>query len=213
MAADLANKFQDEASLKAVMLAQTYLAQGRPDAAVREADRVVLSSKKGSDLFSVALIYIQVGQAEKALKVAEQLNAKPQAELQAYARLIEGEAAQKRGDIPGAVDLYQKAQALQDTWLGHMALGRANLEANQFTEAHSEFDTCLKRRGEATAIFLDDFPSYRYFAPVYYYLGRAQEGLKSPAAKESYQKFLIIKERADPGDPLVEDARSRLKSL
>jgi len=213
ISADLKNNFEDEASLKRAMLAQDFLAQGKFDPAVREGDRIASSSIKGSDLFSVAQVFIEAGQSEKALKVAEQLNAKPQAELQAYARLIEGEAAQKRGDIPGAVDLYQKAQALQDTWLGHMALGRANLEAAQFIEAHSEFDTCLKRRGEATAIFLDDFPSYRYFAPVYYYLGRAQEGLKSPAAKESYQKFLIIKERADPGDPLVEDARSRLKSL
>ncbi len=82
-----------------------------------------------------------------------------------------------------------------------MALGRAYLEAGEFIEAHSEFDMCLKRKGEASSIFLDDFPSYRYFAPVYYYLGRSQEGLKSPAAKESYQKFLKIKERADAGIP------------
>jgi serine/threonine protein kinase/tetratricopeptide (TPR) repeat protein len=213
IAADLENKFEDEAGLKEVMLAQNFLAQGRPDAAVREADRVASSSKKGSDLLSVALIYVQVGQAEKAQKVAESLSAKPQAELQAYARLIEGEAAQRKGDIAGAVDLYQKAQALQDTWLGHLALGRAYLEANQFTEAHSELDMCLRRKGEATAIFLDDFPSYRYFAPVYYYLGQAQEGLKSPAAKESYERFLKIKERADSGDTLVEDARNRLKNF
>jgi tetratricopeptide (TPR) repeat protein len=159
------------------------------------------------------MLYIQAGRSEKALKIASDLSAKPQAELQAYARLVEGEAARKKGDIPGAIELYQKAQSLQDTWLGHMALGRANLEAAQFTEAHSEFDACLKRRGEATAIFLDDFPSYRYFAPVYYYLGRAQEGLKSPAAKESYQKFLKIKERADPGNPLVDDARRRFRNL
>jgi len=213
IADDLKNKFEDEAALKSIMRAQTFLAQGRQEAAAQAAGRVAASSKKGSNLFSVALIYIQAGQREKALKVAADLNAKPQAELQAYARLIEGEATQKKGDIPGAIDLYQKAQALQDTWLGHLALGRAYLEANQFTEAHSEFDMCLKRKGEATSIFLDDFPSYRYFAPVYYYLGRSQEGLKSPAAKESYPKFLKIKEKADAGDPLVEDARRRVASL
>jgi hypothetical protein len=94
-----------------------------------------------------------------------------------------------------------------------MALGRAYLEASQFTEAHSEFEMCLRRKGEATAIFLDDFPSYRLFAPVYYYLGRSQEGLKSPAAKESYERFLKIKERADRGDSLIEDARHRLANL
>jgi hypothetical protein len=32
----------------------------------------------------------------------------------------------------------------------------------------------MKRRGEATAVFLDEVPSYRYLPPVYYYLGRAR---------------------------------------
>jgi tetratricopeptide (TPR) repeat protein len=211
--ADLKNDFQDEANLKTVMLAQTLLAQGNKDAALRAADRIASSSRKGSDLFSVARLYIQAGQSENALKIAADLNVKPQAELQAYARLIEGEAARKKTDIPGAIELYQKAQSLQDTWLGHLALGCAYLDAAQFIESHSEFDTCLKRKGEATAVFLDDFPSYRYFAPVYYYLGQAQEGLKSPAAKESYQRFLKIKERADPGDPMIDDARQQLKNF
>ena len=213
IAADIKNKLEDEAMLKSIMLAQTFLAQRRLKEAIQGADRVAASSKKGSDLFSVALIFVQTGQTEKALKVAEMLNARLQPEIQAYANLIEGEVAAKRGNIPGAIDLYQRAQALLDTWLGHMAMGRAYLEGGEFIEAHSEFDMCLKRKGEASSIFLDDFPSYRYFAPVYYYLGRAQEGLKSPAAKESYQKFLKIKERADAGDPLVEDARRRLNTL
>ncbi|MGA2362304.1 MAG: protein kinase [Candidatus Aminicenantales bacterium] len=213
IASDLKNKFEDEATLKSLMRAQTLLAQGDQGAAVRGADRVAASSKKGSDLFSMAEIYIQAGQLEKALKVAETLNAKLQPELQAYARLIEGEVAQKKGNILGAIDLYQEAQARLDTWLGHLALGRAYLEAKGFIEAHSELDMCLKRRGEAVSIFLDDFPSYRYFAPLYYYLGRAQEGVKSPAAKESYKKFLKIREKADAGDPLVDDARRRLNNL
>jgi len=213
IAADIKNKFEDEAALKSIMRAQTFLAQGRLDAAAQAADRVAASSKKGSDLFSIAEIYIQAGQLEKALKVAETLNGKLQPELQAYARLIEGEVTQKKGNILDAIDLYQKAQALLDTWLGHMALGRAYLEAKGFIEAHSELDMCLKRRGEAVSIFLDDFPSYRYFAPLFYYLGRAQEGLKSPAAKESYQKFLKIKEKGDTGDSLIADARKRLAAI
>ena len=99
IAADLKNKFEDEASLKSVMLAQTFLAQGKPDAAVREADRVASSSTKESNLFSVAQIYIEAGQSESS-EDRRGLNAKPQAELQAYARLIEGETAQKKGTSP-----------------------------------------------------------------------------------------------------------------
>jgi hypothetical protein len=91
-------------------------------------------------------------------------------------------------------------------------MGFASLEAGAFTEAYTEFDLCLKRRGEATSVFMNDLPSYRYFPQVYYYLGRAQEGLKSPAAKESYQAFLKIKEKS-MGDPLVEDAKRRLAGL
>jgi tetratricopeptide (TPR) repeat protein len=210
IASDVRNKFADEASLKTIMRAETLLAQGTMGAAVEAADRIAGSSRKGSNLFSVALIYIQAGQSEKATKIAAELNIKTNPEVQAYARLIEGEIMMNKGSAPEAAKLFHESQALLDTWLSHQALGRAYLKAKEYIEAHSEFDMCLKRRGEATSIFLDDFPSYRYFAPVYYYLGRAQEGLKSPAAKESYQKFLAIRAKADPGDPLVEDARKRL---
>jgi serine/threonine protein kinase/Tfp pilus assembly protein PilF len=213
IASDLKNQFEDEATLKSLMRAQTLLAQGQAAAAVQAAGRVAASSNKGSDLFSVAEIFVQAGQLEKARKLAETLNGKLQPEFQAYARLIEGEVAQKKGDLQAAIGLYQKAATLLDTWIGHLALGRAYLEAKGFIEAHSELDMCLKRKGEAASIFLDDFPSYRYLAPLSYYLGRAQEGLKSPAAKESYQKFLAIKEKADAGDPLVEDTKRRLNDL
>jgi hypothetical protein len=71
---------------------------------------------------------------------------------------------------------------------------------------------CLKRRGEITSVFLDDVPSYHYLPAVYYYQGRAREGLKSPGAAESYKTFLSIKEKSG-GDPLVADARKRLTAL
>jgi hypothetical protein len=47
---------------------------------------------------------------------------------------------------------------------------------------------------------------------ILYYLARAQEGLNSPAAVETYKTFLSIKEKGD-GEPLVEDARNRLSKL
>ena len=100
---------------------------------------------------------------------------------------------------------------MSDTWLGRFALGRVYLEAGAFAEAYSELDACLKRRGEAAAVFLDDVPSLRFLPPVYYYLGRAQEGLKSPRAVESFKTFLAMKERGDGSDPLVADARRRLQ--
>ncbi len=59
----------------------------------------------------------------------------------------------------------------------------------------------------------NDVPSIHYLPLIYYYLGRAQEGLGSSAAKESYQKFLEIKANSDEGDPLVEDCLRRLALL
>jgi len=48
------------------------------------------------------------------------------------------------------------------------------------------------------------------FPPVYYYLARAQEGLKSSAASESFKTFIDIKNSGQ--DPLLADARRRLQS-
>ncbi len=133
-------------------------------------------------------------------------------EPQIYAKLILGEAQLKKGNAREAMNIFQEAQKLGDTWLGHFDLGRAYLEVSAFTEASSEFDVCLKRRGEITSVFLDDMPSYHYLPPVYYYQGRAREGLKSAGAGESYKAFLAMKEKG-AGDPLVADARRRLAAL
>ena len=63
--------------------------------------------------------------------------------------------------------------------MGHFQLARAYLEAGLFVEADSELDRCIKRRGEALSLFLDQVPTFGYFPTVYYYQGRAREGLKS----------------------------------
>ena len=91
----------------------------------------------------------------------------------------------------------------------HFDLGRAYLEAAAFPEAEDEFDTCLKRRGEVTAVFLDEQASYHLLPPVYYYLGRAREGLKSAGAGDSFKTYLAMQGNGDPLD-LATDARKRL---
>ena len=88
-------------------------------------------------------------------------------------------------------------------------LGRSYLQLKAYTEANSDFDSCLARRGEATAVLLDDIPSYRVFTEVYYYMGRTQEGLQSPGAAKAYQTFVEIRQKSQ-ADALVVDARRRL---
>ena len=90
-------------------------------------------------------------------------------------------------------------------------MGRAYLDAGAFTEASSEFDLCLKRRGEATSVFLDDVPSYQVLPPFITIKAARAKVLNSPGAAESYKTFLAIKQNG-AGDPLVADAQRRLSS-
>jgi len=85
------------------------------------------------------------------------------------------------------------------------------LQANEFALADSEFDRCLKRRGEALALFFDQDPSYSFLPPVYYYQGRAREGLKTAAYADSYRAYLNIRGKSSE-DSLVPDARRRAGS-
>jgi tetratricopeptide (TPR) repeat protein len=141
-----------------------------------------------------------------AAELSKQLGPEPRA----YAKIIEGEILKKQGKTNEAIVLFNQAQEILDTWLGRFSLGKAYIEAAAFPDAYRELDSCLKRHGEAASVFFNDVPSIHYLPLIYYYRGRAQEGLKSDAAKESYQQFLQIKANADKGDPLVEDCLKRL---
>jgi hypothetical protein len=77
-----------------------------------------------------------------------------------------------------------------------------------FPQADAEFDRCLKRRGEALALFLDEEPTYAYLPPVFYYQGRVREGLKSPGFVESYRAYLTLRGQSKD-DPLLPDVRRR----
>ncbi len=209
VAADLATKDAESATDRTATLALIQLTLGKTKEATSLADRASSAGKDPGVLYRAAQVYIAAGQDAKALQLVAPLSQRLQTEPQIYAKLVAGEAQLKRGNARDALNSFQEAQKLADTWLGHFDMGRAYLDAGAFTEASSEFDICLKRRGEATSVFLDDVPSYHLLPAVYYYQGRAREGLNSPGAAESYKTFLSIKEKG-AGDPLVADAQRRL---
>ncbi|MDQ6801434.1 MAG: protein kinase [Acidobacteriota bacterium] len=174
------------------------------------AEKVVISGTHDEHmLYTAAHALLTAGKDQRALTVASQLVAQLEPELQHYGRLIEGEVLLERGQAREALGKFQEAKRLADSWLLRFDRGRAYLDLAAFTEAEADLEQCVKRRGEATAVFLDDVPTFHYFPPVYYYLGRAQEGLHSASAADSYKRFLGIKTKGD-GDPLVADARRRL---
>ena len=209
IAGDFENKNPDSAANKLTTLAYAQLLSGHRALARSAADKAVATSKEDNVLFWAARVNLGFDDETRALALAQSLAGRLETDPQAYAKLIDGEVELKRGRAADAVKLFREAQKLADTWFGRFDLGLAYLDAEAFTEAYSEFELCLKRRGEATAAFLDEVPTYRLVPPVYYYLGRAQEGLKSPAAADSYKTFLAIKEKSGE-DPLVADARRRI---
>ena len=206
---DLANKDPDGAATKLSYLAEAQLLAANPAGGARSATRALALSHQNPIQFWAARAYVGANQESKAQSIAQEMGSALEADPQAYGKLIEGEIQLKHGKPQAALKLLLESRKLADTWMGRFDAGRAYVDAGAFAEAESELEVCIRRRGEATALFLDESPTYHLFPPVYYYLGRAQEGLKSPAASDSYKNFLSFRDKADH-DPLVADARRRL---
>ncbi len=208
--ADLSAKQPGRAAEKLAPLAYTRLLQQQKGPALAAAERALANSKEAKVRLLAGLVYAQLGEVAKARGLAEGLASELPAEPQAYAKLLDGELALKSGGGRDAIRLFTEANTLLDTWIGRFELGRAYLEAGAFAEADSEFDRCIRRRGEAILLFMDEVPTYGYFPPVYYYQGRVREGLKASGFAESYRAYLGIRQKAGE-DPLLAEVRRRLK--
>lgn len=189
--------------------AEVLAGLGENAAAVRAARRAIAASSQFGTLFTAGRALVAAGEPELALEVARELDNRLEEEPRVYGALLRGDVELAAGRPRAALEAFEAAQTLEDTWMGRFDLGRAYLALNAFPEASSEFDRCLSRRGEATAVFLDDTPSYRLVPPVHYYLGRAREGMKSATAGDAYRTFLTIQQKGEASG-LVRDARKRL---
>jgi len=208
-ATDLEAKSSDSAADKFAKLAFTQLLREQKGAAVAAADKASANSKSVQVRFLAGRIFAETGETAKTQKLSASLASEPQTEPKAYAKIIEGKSALKQGDSRGAIQALTEANKLLDTWIGRFELGRAYLEAGLFVEADSEFDRCIKRRGEALELLTDNVPTYGYFPLVYYYQGRVREGLKTPAFAESYRTYLSIRGKTTE-DPLLPEIRRKL---
>jgi tetratricopeptide (TPR) repeat protein len=164
-------------------------------------------------VLAAARVLVGAGREAQARDLATELSKQTQGYSRAYADVIRAEIALANRQPADAIDALRAAQKTTDLWLVRFLLGRAWVEAGRFPEAIAEFDACVRRRGEATAIFLDDIPSVRYLAMLPYWHGRAQEGLGlSTQAVANYKQFLAIRAAA-PDDALVKEARGRAAKL
>ncbi len=206
---DLALKRSDWAAAKLAALAHTELRRRQPRAAIAAAEKALANNDDLSVQFMAARAFVEAGEIDKARPLVTAMAANILAEPQAYAKIVDGGIALKSGDARQAIDLLTQANTLLDTWLGHFELGRAYLAAGQFAQADSEFERCLKRRGEALQLILGDEPTYAYVPPVYYYQGQVREGMKVEGAADSYREYLKFR-GASTEDPSLADIRKRL---
>ncbi len=198
------------AAAKALALAEALEAQGRTKEAVAAVGQALEASRDEPIMVSAARTLVRLGSVPAARELTAQLDKRLQPQPRAYVKIIEGEMAGRAGKPADAVEAFSAAVKLADLWLARFALGVAYVQADQYAEGLRELEACQKRRGEATAVFLDDIPTFRYLAVLPYWLARAQEGVgQKPAAAENYKKFLSLRP-ATPRDPLVVDAGRRL---
>ena len=122
--------------------------------------------------------------------------------------MIEAAILRESGKYAEAFDILRSALDLADLWRIRLELGRTYLDAGYFPEAFDAFQQCFERRGEATAMFLDDTPTYRYLAELPYWTARAQAELgMHDAAVANYENYLALRPQ---GGAFVDDARGRL---
>ncbi len=205
---DEAANLQAPRALKLVALAEIAVATGSKDAAALLNQALALS-KADAVVVPAGRMFAAIGRAEAARGLAADLEKQVQKRSRALGGVIHGELALLAKKPVEAIDAVTAARGLADLWLVRFTLGRAYVEAGKYAEAIAELEACEKRIGEASDVFLDDWPTFRYTAPLKYWLARAQDGLGiTESATKNYQAYLDLR-GAVRGDTLAADARKR----
>ncbi len=213
IAADEAAKADAAATIKRMATAESYELEGDLRAAVPLARAAVDALKTEPILVPGGRIFAAARQQRDVDEVAKVLANQFEPQKRAYGRIVDALDYMARERYVDAVDSLKEAVKFADVWLARYYLGVAYETAGRHGEAIAEFEICDKRRGEATALFIDEVPTFRYLAPLPYWLARAQEGLGQAAqARANFEKFLALRTGNAP-DPLAADARQRLATL
>lgn len=203
----------DDEAVTSIMAAEAHNAMGRRREASAAAGKAAQLSRRDDVLLAAALVFIDTGETARAESIAADLDNRLQAQSRAYAKAIAGALALRAKRLPAALDALRDSRQRVDSWLVHLMMGRTYLEAGQAPEALAEFETCVKRQGEATDLFFTDSATLRYLAPVDYWLGRTHQALGNPAARLHYDIYVRLRGATDAPDALLKDARARLAEI
>ncbi len=206
---DVAVKNMAGAAAKAIALAEAQHARGNVGAALKAIERARESSSDPAALVPAAQVLSASGRFADADRIAGQLAASLAPRSRAYARVVTAMTFLDRDRPVDALDELKEARRLADLWIVRYLTGVAYVEAGAYAEGLSELELCEKRRGEATAVFLDDIPTWRYMVPLSYWLGRAHDGLGArDAAARHFNHYLSL--RSAKTDAPAKDAAARI---
>lgn len=209
--ADMVSGNHRMAALKHIALAQSYADQQNITAAATAATNALQLADSVAVQVPAAMIFIEAGVITTAAAIADDLAEQASAQSNAYAQMLKGMILRSEGTRTEEVLAMRDALDTADLWLIRYQTGKAYLRAGNNLQALDELKTLKERRGEATAVFLDDIPTYRLMAEVPYWTGRVQEELNMrSAARTSYQKYIALRPN---GGALAEDASKRAAVL
>ncbi len=208
---DLQRSNQYTAGAKYVALAEAHiLSDGASELASGAIEGALGVGRGLAHRVAAALHLLALGMNDEAKAIAEELSSGLQSQNRAYGAMLSGVAHSLEGRHAEALDALMNATQFSDFWLVRFELGKAYLRAGSFAEALDEFNTCESRRGEASAVFLDDMPTWRYIADLPYWRARAQQEIgMEHAARENYRKYLEVRSAG----ALADDARERMNRL
>jgi len=209
IAADDATGNQRAAATKYMIRAQALLEQGKELEALEAARRALELDEGDATSVAAAMLFVAAGDNESAGAIAERLSNQLQPQRRAYGAMLVALQELAAGNTVNAVDTLNAALELSDLWLIRLQLGKAYLQAGYAAEALAEFEAAKSRRGEASAIFLNDVPTFRYLAELPYWTALAQFEIgMTDAARQNLESFLELRPN---GGILVADARERLQ--
>jgi tetratricopeptide (TPR) repeat protein len=194
---------------KYMALAEAFFGLGDRAAALAAIEKGTALSGADAIVVPAALMFIEAGETDAATSIPDTLAGRLQPQSRAYAEMIQAVQLLDRNRHLEAIDKLTAAISVADLWLLRFHLGRAYLKGDFHAEALDEFMALRDRQGEATAIFLDELPTYRYVATLPYWLGRAQAGLGM--TQDAGHNFKLFLSRRPYGGPLAADARQRLE--
>jgi len=187
------------------LLAQTHLVRGAHELAADWAAKALHHAKDDAFIrLEVGSLFSALGRFHEAKALVQEFDGAAGDEAAAYASLLEGEMLLQSKSAREALKRAAHANELIDSWLGHFLLGRAYLQTKQFVQADSEFDRCIKRRGELLM-----YDRIGCLPLAHFYQGVARQGLNSEGFAESYGTYLQIRGDANE-DPLLPHVRSQL---